>query len=122
MEPEGCRVTWALEYDCYHSYFPDDNYAVDELMLVHIDWTVSNVESNFRHVDVMVGIGRGGKPPQINKPSALKCYKVLELLPTQPRPGALRYYVCLASLKLTPWPLVRKRTIPTDRPPLVDEI
>jgi hypothetical protein len=22
----------------------------------------------------------------------------------------------------TPWPLVRKRTIPTDRPPLVDEI
>jgi hypothetical protein len=25
-------------------------------------------------------------------------------------------------LKQTPWPLVRKRTIPTDRPPLVDEI
>jgi hypothetical protein len=24
--------------------------------------------------------------------------------------------------KETPWPLVRKRTIPTDRPPLVDEI
>jgi hypothetical protein len=24
--------------------------------------------------------------------------------------------------KLTPWPLVRKRTIPTDRPPLVVEI
>jgi hypothetical protein len=24
--------------------------------------------------------------------------------------------------KQTPWPLVRKRTIPTDRPPLVDEI
>jgi hypothetical protein len=23
---------------------------------------------------------------------------------------------------ITPWPLVRKRTIPTDRPPLVDEI
>jgi hypothetical protein len=22
----------------------------------------------------------------------------------------------------TPWPLVRKRTIPTERPPLVDEI
>jgi hypothetical protein len=22
----------------------------------------------------------------------------------------------------TPWPLVRERTIPTDRPPLVDEI
>jgi hypothetical protein len=25
-------------------------------------------------------------------------------------------------LKQTPWPLVRERTIPTDRPPLVDEI
>jgi hypothetical protein len=24
--------------------------------------------------------------------------------------------------KKTPWPLVRERTIPTDRPPLVDEI
>jgi hypothetical protein len=24
--------------------------------------------------------------------------------------------------KQTPWPLVRKRTIPTERPPLVDEI
>jgi hypothetical protein len=24
--------------------------------------------------------------------------------------------------KETPWPLVRERTIPTDRPPLVDEI
>jgi hypothetical protein len=24
--------------------------------------------------------------------------------------------------KRTPWPLVRKRTIPTERPPLVDEI
>jgi hypothetical protein len=26
------------------------------------------------------------------------------------------------SNKQTPWPLVRERTIPTDRPPLVDEI
>jgi hypothetical protein len=25
-------------------------------------------------------------------------------------------------LKQTPWPLVRERTIPTERPPLVDEI
>jgi hypothetical protein len=25
-------------------------------------------------------------------------------------------------LEVTPWPLVRERTIPTDRPPLVDEI
>jgi hypothetical protein len=24
--------------------------------------------------------------------------------------------------KQTPWPVVRERTIPTDRPPLVDEI
>jgi hypothetical protein len=28
----------------------------------------------------------------------------------------------LAKQKQTPWPLVRKRTIPTERPPLVDEI
>jgi NAD-dependent dihydropyrimidine dehydrogenase PreA subunit len=27
-----------------------------------------------------------------------------------------------AKNKQTPWPLVHKRTIPTDRPPLVDEI
>jgi hypothetical protein len=27
-----------------------------------------------------------------------------------------------ASQQQTPWPLVRERTIPTDRPPLVDEI
>jgi hypothetical protein len=27
-----------------------------------------------------------------------------------------------AKTKQTPWPLVRKRTIPTERPPLVDEI
>jgi hypothetical protein len=25
-------------------------------------------------------------------------------------------------IKQTPWPLVRERTIPTERPPLVDEI
>jgi hypothetical protein len=24
--------------------------------------------------------------------------------------------------KQTPWPIVRERTIPTDRPPIVDEI
>jgi hypothetical protein len=28
----------------------------------------------------------------------------------------------VTSTKQTPWPLVRKRTMPTDRPPLVDEI
>jgi hypothetical protein len=28
----------------------------------------------------------------------------------------------LQTNKLTPWPLVRKRTIPNGRPPLVDEI
>jgi hypothetical protein len=27
-----------------------------------------------------------------------------------------------STTKQTPWPLVRERTIPTDRPPLVDEI
>jgi hypothetical protein len=34
-----------------------------------------------------------------------------------PIPGVL-----LIVYNLTPWPLVRKRTIPTERPPLVDEI
>jgi hypothetical protein len=29
---------------------------------------------------------------------------------------------CRHKTKETPWPLVRKRTIPTERPPLVDEI
>jgi hypothetical protein len=28
----------------------------------------------------------------------------------------------IAFFKQTPWPLVRERTIPTERPPLVDEI
>jgi hypothetical protein len=28
----------------------------------------------------------------------------------------------ITNKKQTPWPLVRERTIPTDRPPLVDEI
>jgi hypothetical protein len=31
-------------------------------------------------------------------------------------------YVALYKQKQTPWPLVRERTIPTERPPLVDEI
>jgi hypothetical protein len=29
---------------------------------------------------------------------------------------------CHKKKNQTPWPLVRERTIPTDRPPLVDEI
>jgi hypothetical protein len=29
---------------------------------------------------------------------------------------------CELNLYITPWPFVRERTIPTDRPPLVDEI
>jgi hypothetical protein len=41
------------------------------------------------------------------------------------------HHQCLAAILIaikkkkknqTPWPLVRERTIPTDRPPLVDEI
>jgi hypothetical protein len=31
-------------------------------------------------------------------------------------------FYCLVANKQTPWPLVRKRTIPTQRPPLVGEI
>jgi hypothetical protein len=30
--------------------------------------------------------------------------------------------IILTNIKQTPWPLVRERTIPTERPPLVDEI
>jgi hypothetical protein len=30
--------------------------------------------------------------------------------------------LCSKKTKQTPWPLVRERTIPTERPPLVDEI
>jgi hypothetical protein len=33
-----------------------------------------------------------------------------------------KYRVKTYQFKQTPWPLVRERTIPTDRPPLVDEI
>jgi hypothetical protein len=33
-----------------------------------------------------------------------------------------RYKIKRQNNKQTPWPLVRNRTIPTDRPPLVDEI
>jgi hypothetical protein len=31
-------------------------------------------------------------------------------------------YICSIIKKQTPWPSVRKRTIPTERPPLVDEV
>jgi hypothetical protein len=31
-------------------------------------------------------------------------------------------YGTIIAFKQTPWPLVRKRTIPTERPPLVSEI
>jgi hypothetical protein len=31
-------------------------------------------------------------------------------------------YTTKTKQKQTPWPLVRERTIPTERPPLVDEI
>jgi hypothetical protein len=34
----------------------------------------------------------------------------------------LNRQIYLTINKQTPWPLVRKRTIPTERPPLVDEI
>jgi hypothetical protein len=33
-----------------------------------------------------------------------------------------KYILRAKTNKQTPWPLVRERTIPTDRPPLVDEI
>jgi hypothetical protein len=36
------------------------------------------------------------------------------------RRGNLRSYT--KKNKQTPWPLVRERTLPTERPPLVDEI
>jgi hypothetical protein len=36
--------------------------------------------------------------------------------------GHSRYIATATTNKQTPWPLVRKRTIPTERPPLVGEI
>jgi hypothetical protein len=36
--------------------------------------------------------------------------------------SALMNYQVPQKNKQTPWPLVRERTIPTERPPLVDEI
>jgi hypothetical protein len=32
------------------------------------------------------------------------------------------YIYIYTHIYITPWPLVRERTIPTERPPLVDEI
>jgi hypothetical protein len=37
-------------------------------------------------------------------------------------PSFLYPVFLLLQTKQTPWPLVRERTIPTERPPLVDEI
>jgi hypothetical protein len=34
----------------------------------------------------------------------------------------MKYEVIGTKNNQTPWPLVRERTIPTERPPLVDEI
>jgi hypothetical protein len=36
--------------------------------------------------------------------------------------GHLRKGTEVSKKKQTPWPLVRERTIPTERPPLADEI
>jgi hypothetical protein len=38
------------------------------------------------------------------------------------RIGDLGATLAITSIRRTPWPLVRERTIPTERPPLVDEI
>jgi hypothetical protein len=42
---------------------------------------------------------------------------LLQILNARPSVITERY-----KTKQTPWPLVRERTIPTERPPLVDEI
>jgi hypothetical protein len=42
--------------------------------------------------------------------------------PTTPLPEPGESLYIKTKNKQTPWPLVRERTIPTDRPPLVDEI
>jgi hypothetical protein len=39
----------------------------------------------------------------------------------QPTTCAINWYA-LSTNKRTPWPLIRERTIPTERPPLVDEM
>jgi hypothetical protein len=53
-------------------------------------------------------------------PSTMETCQVIGLLP--PPPPSISSYLTLFKTKQTPWSLVRERTIPTDRPPLVDEI
>jgi hypothetical protein len=65
-------------------------------------------------------------PILISGPSPNRITEVLEISPiTVEDDGGPEFtpseYYCIP-LKQTPWPLVRKRTIPTDRPPLVGEI
>jgi hypothetical protein len=50
--------------------------------------------------------------------SAVEPGSRLQLVPEEGKLKALTN----KQTKQTPWPLVRERTIPTDRPPLVDEI
>jgi hypothetical protein len=47
---------------------------------------------------------------------------ITSLLRAQPLNAIYKLVTMLYHKKKTPWPLVRVRTIPTERPPLVDEI
>jgi hypothetical protein len=47
---------------------------------------------------------------------------LFDILRFRVEPGAVLTCTTQQTNKQTPWPLVRERTIPTDRPPLVDEI
>jgi hypothetical protein len=82
----------------------------------------------------------GRVPPHGEAPSSVRAVRssqspdaVRQSLKRSPGPSARRYCVAVGipdrsvrthshKNKTTPWPLVSERTIPTDRPPLVDEI
>jgi pimeloyl-ACP methyl ester carboxylesterase len=59
-----------------------------------------------------------------DKPGALEDYKMAHLVnDVKEIIEALGKYTPVTTTSaVTLWPLVRKRTIPTDRPPVVDEI
>jgi hypothetical protein len=65
-------------------------------------------------------VARSGRYlPANSKLGLIECWPTRRLWPLQQQN---RRFQSKIPSKQTPWPLVLKRTIPTDRPPLVDEI
>jgi hypothetical protein len=60
---------------------------------------------------------------KINAPGNMYIFSCIDVLNSNPKFGNY-YYVLFEpkKQKQTPWPLVHERIIPTERPPLVDEI